>query len=219
MNLEGSVYLVAGGPEAIPHIVKILNDAGIATRGNPDVYIRTYPQFGIHDAQELRDRAQTRPLGAGSRVFIIATPAMTAEAQNALLKTFEESPAGASFFVIVPSPDTLLSTLRSRVQMLVVASSPVAEKLDAGKFLSSAPSVRLEILKPLLEKGDDEKRELGPIISFLGNVEKTVANGIITGSTREGMSALYRARKYLGDKGALVKPLLEHVALLFPVVK
>ena len=155
-----------------------------------------------------------RPLGE-RRVFVIAAPDINREAQNALLKTLEE-PAGNSLFVlIVPSPQTLLPTLRSRLQTLVLDNVRVRnESVDAKQFLSALPQKRLDLLKPLLEKGEDEKRDLGAILSFLASLERAVGKK----ADAAGLHAIYRARKYVADRGALVKPLLEQVALLVPRV-
>jgi DNA polymerase III delta prime subunit len=143
---------------------------------------------------------------------------MTNEAQNALLKTLEEPPADAMFFFIVPAPEVLLPTLRSRAQILTLRSGKKTEDLvDAKKFLAAPVAKRLEMLKPLLEKDDDDKRDTGEIIRFLGSLERLLEKkpeGLARPATAEGVDAVYRARKYMGDKGALVKPLLEQVALL-----
>ncbi|OGG80487.1 hypothetical protein A3A39_00185 [Candidatus Kaiserbacteria bacterium RIFCSPLOWO2_01_FULL_54_13] len=210
-RLVGTTHLVAGDTESIAGVLSFLKREGIETHGNPDLYVRTYRQFGIDEARELRERASLRPVGQG-RVFVVATPGMTHEAQNALLKTLEEPPANALFFFIVPSPETLLPTLRSRASAADFVSptdlrSPSICILD---FLKSPPKGRLDMLKPLLEKGEDERRDLGAILAFLSALERHLEKH------PESLRALYRARKYIADRGALVKPLLEQVALLVP---
>src|SRR3989344_5872540 len=115
--LTGNAYLVAGTTESIPAVLALLEKQGIPTHANPDVYVRTYTHFGVDEARELRERAYMRALQHAQckrRAFVVASPGMTTEAQNALLKTLEEPPADAVFFFIVPSPDSLLATIRSR---------------------------------------------------------------------------------------------------------
>jgi len=211
-ELEGA-YLVAGGPGAVSEILALLERTGVEVHGNPDLYVRTYAQFGIDEARELRERASSRAISGLRRVFIIAAPGMTNEAQNALLKTLEEPPAGAVLIFIVPSPETLLPTLRSRAQTLLVGNEREGEELvDVKKFLAATSQKRLDMLAPLLEKGEDEKRDVGAILGFLSSVEQSLKKN------PAGLTAVYRARKYIADKGALVKPLLEQVALLVPKV-
>ena len=207
----GNPQLVEGGPEKIVSIVALRQKDGMTAKGNPDMYVRNYKSFGIEDARELRERAELRPVGARSS-FIIAAPDMTTPAQNALLKTIEEPPGNALFFFILSSPETLLQTFRSRAQMLEVAGDESEQLMDVKKFLAALPANRLDMLKPLLEKEDDEKRNLGAILSFLAGLERVFTKK----ADVESLSAIYLARKYAADKGALIKPLLEQVALLAP---
>lgn len=218
-HLVGNTHIVAGTSDALADVIALLEKEGVAVRGNPDVYVRSYGHFGVGEARELRERAILRPLGE-RRIFAIAAPDIGREAQNALLKTIEEPPAGAIFIFIVPSPEALLPTFRSRAQMLVLERGSVRQGTDAKQFLAAFPSKRLDLLKPLLEKGDDDKRDLAKILEFLGDLERLLAkhpNGSLS-ACREGLESVYRARKYVADKGALVKPLLEQVALLAPQV-
>ena len=235
MRLVGNTHLVAGGTEAIPRVLALLKQEGFETEGNPDVYVRTYQRFGVDEARELRERASLRAVGT-RRIFVIATSGMTHEAQNALLKTLEEPPADAMFLFIVPSPQMLLSTLRSRTQILEIGTSDVQKKdigcpfVDAKAFLAAPAQKRLDMLKPLLEKDEDDKRDIGAVVEFLSSVERALASEAanvgmaavrgegLEAARREGLESVYRARKYIGDKGALVKPLLEQVALLVPMV-
>lgn len=220
MQLVGNVHVVAGGPEIVPLVEDFLAENKIPTKGNPDAYVRTYKQFGIEEARSLRSRASLKALGQ-RRIFILAATDINREAQNALLKIFEEESGGALFILIVPSPHTLLPTLRSRMQLLVF--DRVVEKeagIDIAQFLSASPQKRLDLLKPLLEKDNDDKRDLGAILSFLAHLEKKLAKNQegLHVARGEGLEAVYRARKYITDRGALVKPLLEQVALLVPRV-
>ena len=109
------------------------------------------------------------------------------------------------------APETLLPTLRSRAHIL---SLNVAERketlIDAGAFLAATPHKRLDMLKPLLEKDEDEKRNIGGVLAFLASLERACAKN----PDAQALSAVYRARKYASDKGALLKPLLEQIALL-----
>lgn len=224
--IVGNTQLVAGGAEAVPTILELLESQGVRTEANPDIYVREYKTFGVDDAIELRDRSNRRPIAGARRFFIIATPGMTTEAQNALLKTLEEPSADAAFFIIVPAPELLLPTLRSRAQILSLDTEGQKHVIDAKTFLAATPHKRLEMLAPLLEKDDDDpekprghgagKRDIGSILTFLSSLERRIANTAPGNGKRDALSAVYRARKYMSDKGALVKPLLEQVALLVP---
>ena len=166
----------------------------------------------------LRERAALRALGT-QRVFVVSVDSIQADAQNALLKTLEEPPGGALFFILHPAPDTLLPTVRSRVQILSLPQHVVHKPaVDAVSFLKATPAKRLDMLKPLLEKDEDDpvkpgghgagRRDFGEILAFLSALEKQLK------TSTSGLHAVYRARRYITDRGALVKPLLEQVALL-----
>ena len=65
----------------------------------------------------LRSTAQT----SINRVIVIEdSQQMTAQAQNALLKTLEEPPAGTIMILTAPSERSLLPTIRSRLQLLTL---------------------------------------------------------------------------------------------------
>ena len=208
MEFAGNVHIAAGSEAEIPKILSLLREAGVATSGNPDLSVRAYRSFGIDDARELSEKAAARALGA-RRVFVVIADSITIEAQNALLKTLEEAPNEALFFLLVPNPQTLLPTVRSRSQALDLGAHAHGQAAaDAQAFIQAAPAKRLDMLKPLLDKGEDDARDIGAMLAFLAALEAALA--------REPgrLSPVYRARKFIADRGALSKPLLEQVALL-----
>lgn len=214
MALVGNSHVVAGNSSAVTSVSARLREEGIEVEKNPDAYVRVYTYFGVDDAREVRERADLSAQGE-RRVFVLAAPVMTVEAQNALLKTFEEPPGNALFILVVPAPETLLPTLRSRMQRLHVETEIQNGGMDSGAFLAASPAVRLDMIQPLLEKGDDERRDISSIVMFLSTLERALEK-VPRSASREGLAAIYRARAYLADKGSLLKPLLEQVALLVP---
>jgi hypothetical protein len=218
MVLVGNVQLVQGSEEMIPAVLALLERESIRTKGNPDVYARAYSHFTVEDARNLRDRATRGAIAGDRRVFVIAAPVIAADAQNMLLKTIEEPAGNALFIFIVPSPEILLPTVRSRSQMLPLKGIVFLELIDAKQFLSASAATRLDMLKPLFDKDKDDRRDLGAIITFLSSLERTVATVKPLERIKTGLESIYRARKHVTDKGALVKPLLEQVALLVPRV-
>jgi hypothetical protein len=104
------------------------------------------------------------------------------------------------------------------MQILTLQAAGDDGQVDVAKFLAATPEKRLELLKPLLQKDSDDKRDLRPIFSFLASLETALSDAPdgLQAACRLGLESVYRARKYLNDKGALLKPLLEQVALLVP---
>lgn len=210
-------YRIQGDAATLGALIDQLERDRIIERGHPDLYLRAYRSFGIDDAQEIRTRAASRPMSAERRVFALSIPNPTTEAQNALLKTIEEPSAGALFFIVTPSPETLLATIRSRTQTLDIEATEREALVDAKSFLAAPQAKRVEMLKPLYEH-DDEGRDMGAIIGFLSSVERQLAEEKNIEKRNEGLRALYRARKYASDKGSLLKSLLEQLALLAPKI-
>ncbi len=212
MQLSAHAYVARGGPETLGRIVALLQKSGVDTVGNPDLQITTFSSFTMDDARALREKASLRAFGKDGRIFVFAVPTLPGDVQNALLKTLEDPPEGARFFIAVPSPETLLPTLLSRVQILDVPGEAAEALIDVQDFLKASSSERVEMLKPLLEKGEDDKRDLSGALSFLTAFEKTL--GQKPTENARALRAVYRARKYITDRGALAKALLEQLALL-----
>ena len=132
------------------------------------------------------------------------------EAQNALLKTIEEPRGNAVFFFLLPAPERLLPTFLSRAQILQSKKERHPMSLISVRdFLKSAPSERIALLEPFTKKLEkDEERDMAGIAIFLDELERALC------AQPAGLHAVYRAKKYITDRGAMVKPLLEQVALL-----
>lgn len=217
MTLEHNAYLIEGSAATLLALSSLLKREGYETEGNADVFLRTYTHFGVDDARDLRERAALSALGE-RRIFIITTPVITTQAQNALLKTLEDAVGNALFFFIVPNPHALLSTVRSRTQILTLEADTGEGTVESAPFLAASPDKRIDMLKVLLDKGEDDTRDIAGINALLSSLERALgsARGL---QKHQGLEAVYRAKKYLGDNGALLKPLLEQVALLVPVIK
>ena len=203
-------YLVSGGVHTLDVLTARLIDEGVTEAGSPDVFSRIYRKFGVDEAEEIRSRARMKPVRDERRILAFFAPAPTTEAQNALLKTLEDSAGNPLFFIVTPSPETLLATVRSRAQRFEVEGG---EGADVRAFLASPREKRLEMLKPLYEHDADEGRDMASVRAFLHALERRLAEK----PDREALRAVYRAEKYVGDKGSLLKALLEQVALLIPL--
>ena len=221
MKLTGHAWIAQGTVDDVPRALSLLEEQGIETQHNPDLSVRTFSTFGIDDAHEMSIRAASRALKT-RRVFVIVASTITTEAQNALLKTLEEPRAGAQFLVLVPTPHTLLKTILSRAQIVQLPELSVHKgtlcTVDASTFLKSRPSARIELLKPLLEKTDDDVYDTPMILKFLNDIEYVVAGISDTRVRAKSLRVFYKVRKYATDRGALIKALLESLALLLPVV-
>jgi len=198
----------------LPTLCEDLKREGITVSG-VDSYVRAYKRFGITEAHELRERTALRSIFSSCRVFVLSVPSMTSEAQNALLKTFEETPAGAMFFLLTPSPDTLLPTLRSRARVYDMTTKKNSGGVSsrAKQFIDASVQKRLDMVRLLLEKDGEDQHDVGAMAEFLASLEHALSQR----RAHPALRAVYRARRYLNDTGSLKKVLLEQVALLLPV--
>ena len=76
---------------------------------------------GIDTARELKQKTQYNTLDGGSRAYIMdEIHKATGDAQNGLLKLFEDTPPKTYFFLCTTDPQTLLPTIKSRCSQFQV---------------------------------------------------------------------------------------------------
>ncbi len=107
------------------------------SRNNPDIIFVTHEKPGVISVDEIRTQINeditTKPYGGKRKIYIVnEAEKMNPQAQNALLKTFEEPPEYAVIILLVTSVEELLPTIRSRA--VVLSMKPVADSL-VKKFL------------------------------------------------------------------------------------
>lgn len=210
-------YLIEGSLNAVENLIRLTElNLGIKTRGNPDVHIRKYESFGIDDGRSIQGLESKLPVTGEKKIFIVFCNTMTREAQNSLLKTFEEPTKGTHFFVIMPSIDGILETLKSRMHIITTVGVEEVDTTFAVEFLESKTSARMKMLEKIIEAKDKPHA-----IEFLNNLEKTLYDRQnIEKLTNEDIIVFEDIRKnrsYMRDRSASVKILLEHIALTLPV--
>ena len=92
-----------------------------AMSGNhPDIIrVNEQKKIGVDTIRDLIDKLSTRSYEGGYRSIIIHdADTMTAQAQNALLKTLEEPPDNVVFFLLVEKTSPLLPTIISRCRVM-----------------------------------------------------------------------------------------------------
>jgi DNA polymerase III delta prime subunit len=199
-------------------------ELGIQVKGNPDTVVLRYGLFSIADARRVLETAASAPFAGEYKVLIIVASRAFHEAQNALLKLFEEPPKGTYLFLVMPSLGGLLSTLRSRVQILKhEARSTKYEINPAEEFLKASKEKRSAMIKKLTNgKDEEEKRENRHEATALLNGIEAVAykHRGDTLQKSQGITSLLNdiaiLREYLYDRSAPVRMILEHLSLVIP---
>lgn len=199
-------YILEGEREVIrePLLLFIQEKLKHPTQGNPDFWHERHDSFSIEQARNLREVQMNKAFSEGRKIFVLETSGITVEAQNALLKVFEEPTPMTHFFIIMPSVETLLPTLRSRVQILKGEYSASAK--SAKEFLARSPAERIAYVADIIEDKDKHQALalVQDLISFLGkDPHKNSAS----------LAQIFDVRKYLNDRSASLKLLLEHLSL------
>lgn len=104
---------------------------------NPDIIYVKHSKPNIIGVEDIREQINqdimTRPYAGKKKIYIVnEAEKMNQQAQNALLKTFEEPPEYAVIILLTTNLEELLPTIRSRAISLNM--KPVSDKL-VKKFL------------------------------------------------------------------------------------
>lgn len=216
-NLSHHAYCFTGNSSLGDEIVSALAELhGIQTKANADFSYNKYDIFSIDDVRQLKSSALIMPADPESKkIFIIAMNGLTVEAQNAMLKLFEEPPVYSHFFLVIPSLHLLLPTVKSRMFIVEGDKSGNSEyQKSADDFLNMKIPKRLEFVKKLTDEISKGKKSKSEMVSFLNSLEKAVyeKGGVKEGS--EALKSISLAKKYAGDRSPSLKMLLEYVAMV-----
>ena len=215
--LNHHAYFLHSFKDAIFHLKDHLKDKfKINHTGNPDFYYQKFEVLGIDDSRRIKENHLSKGfVEGGKRIFVIECDGMTHEAQNSLLKIFEEPNEHTHFFLLMPSVEVLLPTLRSRLLVIEFERENEKESLiEVEKFLKLSKKDKIAFVDELAEKISEEKATKHEAQIFLSSLEAAVyKNGLEKNA--KALKAILKARDYLNDRSASGKQLLEYVALSF----
>lgn len=175
-----------------------------------DVLHFSRERFSIDDARELSLLSLQTPFQGQKRTFVLLVRDIAVEAQNALLKLFEEPPTHAQFYIVAPSTLVLLPTLLSRLR---VEDSAVDAGLQNESFSTFKKASYADRMSIIALKTKEKDRVW--IMQLLQGCELEYAKNAELNA--ELLKALVFVRKYIDTKGASAKMLLEEIALQMPV--
>ncbi len=224
INQNQHAYLISGECEKTIRELKssIEELFGVETVGNPDYRLSFFETLGIDEARKLKEEQGWRAFSGREKFFVVCADAITREAQNALLKVFEEPTDGTYIFLIVPSIRQILPTLLSRVRVVRPTTYNLQPTTfaDAEEFLAAPVEKRLNI--PFIKKLIEEK-EKQSAISFFDELESVARRKLpaqkMAKADAEFFAEIIKCRGYAGDRASSVKMLLEYLSLITPVVK
>ncbi len=208
IHADHNTYLATGSPEAaVRAIYAALEEVlSIPTKGNPDFWHGSYGQFGIDESRELKAMSSMKAFGE-RRAIIVETLVISTDAQQAILKLAEEMTGNTFFFLIVPSAEHILPTLRSRLIHLKHHAGEGVITEEAKTFLASVWKDRDEVLSEI-----HKDRDYARAYKLLDGVEQLCSEK----KDYEALTAILEAKKRLLDGIVPMKTTLETVGLLLP---
>jgi len=233
-------YLIEGLKEEIEsEIFDFFRELKIEISNNPDFCHIEVDSFKIEDARNLKSMSLEK--GAlmnsstqeGKKIFLISANSFLLEAQNTLLKIFEEPIPNTHFFIVIPDANTLLKTLVSRFYLISTKQNLSEEIKIAEKFITMSLKNRIDFIKELLTEDEEENEEENIIIKtsnarskalkFLNALEivmskagfdKNMSRGIL--DTETCFAHIFKVREFINQPGSSIKNLMESVALIMP---
>ena len=199
-------YLIEGtDEESLPEITELVG-------GGELIHIKL-DSFKIDDARNLKSYTSEKSLAhAQKKIFIISANSVLVEAQQALLKLFEEPIEDTHFFLITPDASALLSTFVSRFYRIKVPTRVG----NAESFIKMPLAKRIEFLKELLAVEDEEDLSKdsprSKALNFLNELESTLVSSMPLDT--EALNQIFKVREFLRQPGSSTKSLMESVALM-----
>jgi hypothetical protein len=169
-----------------------------------------YERFGIDEARELIALASLKNFNEAT--FFVALSSITSEAQQALLKLFEEPQEGTTFVLLVPH-GSLLPTLRSRMLAYPDPLESGPELALAKEFLAASGKARSDLIAAVLKDEEGTKERARDLINAL---ETELSKQMGDPAARQALEDIAKVRDYLRDRSPSLKMLLEHLAVCIP---
>jgi len=219
--LDHHAYFIHAFTDSLRHLKDYLkNKFHISHAKNPDFFYEKYEIMTIDESRKIKEIHTSKSfIEKSKRIFIIEAKGITHEAQNSLLKIFEEPNEDSHFFLIMPSVDILLPTLRSR--LFRIKSKQADEETEtiklAERFLKLSMKDKITFVDDLTKKISDEKAEKSTAQEFLHAIQSVLYKKInmakITKDQQKSLQVISKALDYMNDRSPSIKQLLEFVAL------
>ncbi len=215
-TLNHHAYCLVGSDSLYPELITVLeSNKNFIAKANPDFFHEKYESLGIDESRKIKDNHSSKSFKEGNkRIFVIECKSITHEAQNSLLKIFEEPHEHTHFFIIIPSVSTLLPTLKSRLFVIEGARDEKENEMskEVKKFFSLSTKNKITFVDDIVKRINDEEIEKSYAIEFLSVLEKIIYEKGVEKNSK-AIKAILKARDYMHDRSPSVKQLLEFVAL------
>jgi DNA polymerase III gamma/tau subunit len=195
-------------------------------QANPNYFYKKYDSFLVDDSRDLVELQNRKHKAGDSAVFIVECGSINVQAQNALLKVFEEAHSGTYFFLLILQSNILLPTLLSRAVVYRSDSKNVDKKHfseDDSKYkfpnLKNLQKMsvkdRMDLVTNLLNDYKKEKISKSEIKLFLNSLTEDLNKDLLSGKIKSAQTILHVDEKieFFNNNGAHLKSLLEFIVL------
>lgn len=205
-------------------------ELGLARHNNPDLIVLRHGLFSVDDARKIIDSANRAPMNGEKKAIVISALRLFHEAQNAMLKVFEEPPAGTTLILVIPAEGMLVPTLRSRLLPLPFSEKQIMteNRLLSRAFLEARSAEREKLVAKLLDRAksdkDEEKQaarnEAVELVEGLIEAAYAKREEVQDAADREELMAflsdLDAFLPILHERSAPLKLIFEHILLVIP---
>lgn len=222
-NTLHHAYCILGNhSEVVNELEKIFEkELNFAITNNPDFWYGEFDVMDIEDGRKIKDLHQNKPVLNDKKIFVVSANFITEKAQNAMLKLFEEPRGDTHFFLVIPSLNNIIPTLRSRF-FIIDSNCSCTSIIDSKKFLKEKIGERFEDVKKLCGSVSDEENSKIEIINFINSIEMELKKKVNFLKTNEEKLKLFeeieKIRQYTSEQSPSLKMLLEHLSLMLPVL-
>jgi len=197
----------------------LLKELKFPVTKNADFSETEHNVFKIADSRALNTAHLNKTVKQDRKVFVVYANFITKDAQNSLLKIFEDPTPDTVFFLVMPEGTDLIPTLKSR--LIFGKTGGDDTESQAEDFLNAKIGKRMEIVAKIVKDIKDEKMNKAGAIKFIKNLEKVIKQNHKTkkthGSKDESLLViedLEKAISYANDESPSIKVILEHLALV-----
>ena len=108
----------------------------------------------VKETLEFMDRAYLAPVGEGKLLIICDAALMTHEAQNKILKTVEDAPAGTTFLLLSTSAEAIFNTVKSRCRSVFLPQETGSRVVPEGVVATLRNIFNVEFDEKTLNSGE-----------------------------------------------------------------
>lgn len=182
-----------------------IQEDGVPLKGNPDLLFVEAETLHIDEVREAIAFASKEPFKNENTVVVLVAEKILNNAQNSLLKLFEDPPAHSVFYLCAPSIEIILPTLRSRLMELPITDTAQLENVE--EFLSASSKGRQDMVKDIIENKD-----IVAARKLISGIEVALRQrGIESKENRETLHELALFNGYLYGASPSVKMILLHI--------